>query len=217
MERLKKNGRTVGGFTLIEVAIVILIFGLLVTGMLLGTSSLIQSGRTQGAMSMATDLSGAARDFKQRFHFLPGDFPVDAASAEIPGLLAVCITGGANAGNGDGLIQLAEAACVPEHLAKSGYIKGVPDAATGLVGLRTTWGVVRVIANGASGVAAGTNPLPVNIANVVEFASLPCDVAVEIDSKIDDGNLATGKVRASVATCTPKGLNDPVPFLAIPL
>lgn len=206
-----------GGFTLFEIAVVLLIISLLVTGIFLGSTSLIRSGRTHDAMAMATDLSVATREFKQRYHFLPGDFPVDATSAEIPGLLALCIIGGANAGNGNGLIQLAESACVPEHLSKAGYIKGSVNTATGLVGLGTTYGAVRVISNDASGVFAGTNPLPATITNVVEFLNLPCEVAVEIDGKLDDGNLATGKVRASVAACTPKGANDPVPFFAISL
>jgi hypothetical protein len=40
---------------------------------------------------------------------------------------------------------------------------------------------------------------------------------MEMDRKVDDGNLATGRARASVAACKPQTLNDPVPFFAMPL
>lgn len=205
------------GFTLIELAVVIAVVGLLLAGVAVGALSLIQSGRTQDAMKMAADLTGAAQDFRQRYHFLPGDFPVTAAAPEIPGTPAVCVIGGANAGNGDGLIQLAESACVPEHLSRTGYIKGSINPATGLIAIRTFYGAVRVIASGASGVGAGANPLPATVRNVVEYANLPCDVALELDGKLDDGNLATGNARASVAACTPSTVNDPVPFFAVGL
>lgn len=213
--RLARAWHVHAGFTLVELAVVIFVIALLTGGIVAGAFSLIQSGRTQDAMKMATDLASASQDFRQRYHYLPGDFPVTAAAPQIPGTPAVCVIGGANAGNGDGLIQLAESACVPEHLSKAGYIKGSVNPATGLIGIRTSFGPVRFISNAASGVAAGANPLPATIRNVIEYANLPCDVAVEIDGKLDDGNLATGNVRASVATCTPSTLNDPVPFFAI--
>jgi prepilin-type N-terminal cleavage/methylation domain-containing protein len=208
------------GFTLIEIAIVLFIVVLLTAGVVTVASTLIQSGRTQDAMKMAADLAGVTQEFRQKYHFLPGDFPINGSStavAEIPGVAAICLAGGANAGNGDGLIQAVESACVPEHLSKAGYVKGTVNPATGLVGLSTFYGPVQVIGNAASGVAAGTNPLPATVRNVIEYANLPCDVALEMDRKLDDGNLATGKVRASVALCTPSTLNDPVPFFALSL
>ena len=79
--------------------------------------------------------------------------------------------------------------------------------------MKSAYGSVRVVANKFSNVFVGTNPLPLTIQNVIEFANLPCDVAKEIDRKIDDDNLATGNVRASVASCGP----NPVPFLAMGL
>jgi prepilin-type N-terminal cleavage/methylation domain-containing protein len=202
------------GFTLIESAVVLCVVAILAGGIFFGVSRLIQSARTHDAITMASDLSGVAHEFRKKYHFLPGDFPVNATSPEIPGLPAQCVIGGAGAGNGDGLIQDGESGCLPEHLSKAGHIKGTVDPGTGLVRLSTTYGFVRVISNSGSGVAGGPNPIPATIRNVIEFASLPCEVALEIDARLDDGNLATGNIRASVALCVPSGLNDPVPFLA---
>ncbi len=91
------------------------------------------------------------------------------------------------------------------------------NPATGLVSVSTFYGPVQVIANANSGVFASANRLPATVRNVIEYANLACDVALEMDRKLDDGNLATGKVRASVALCTPATLNDPVPFFAVGL
>ncbi len=96
-----------------------------------------------------------------------------------------------------------EANCVQEHLSGAGLIK------SGANGLATDFGGISVIANAASTVGAGPNPLPASTRNVIELFNLPCAVALAVDTSLDDGNLATGKIRASVASCTPKGTNDP--------
>lgn len=199
------------GFSLIEMAVVLVIIGLILGGIFRGQSALVQGGRTHDAIQIATDLSGMMIEFKNQYHYLPGDFPVSSTAPEIPDLDANCMTGGANAGNGDGLIQDVESICVPEHLSRAGLIKGGTGSFT------TAFGTVRVIANGLSNTAVAGNAVPARYRNVAEFAGLPCDVAMDIDRKLDDGNLGTGNVRGSVTTCTPDGAGDPVPFLAIGL
>jgi hypothetical protein len=180
--------------------------------------SLIQESRVQDTLSIAADLSAASRAFKQRYHYLPGDFLINAAAPEIPNVSAACMGGGTNTGNGDGSISgdpnnpsSGESGCVPQHLNAAGMIK------SGATPIPTQYGAAQVIANVASNTAAGANPLPANIQNVIEFTNLPCEVVQQIDRSIDDGNLATGNARASVAACTPQGANDPVPFFAMPL
>jgi prepilin-type N-terminal cleavage/methylation domain-containing protein len=198
------------GFTLIELAVVVLVIGILISAIMKG-ESLIQESRVQDALTLAADLSAASRAFKQRYHYLPGDFSVTKDSPEIPNVSDACKSGGTNAGNGNGIIDANEVACVPEHLFASGFIKG------GTGPMRTHFGDLKVVANAGSKTALGPNPLPPSVQNVIEFANLPCEVAQEIDRKIDDGNLAMGNARASLAACTPKSATDPVPFFAIPL
>lgn len=217
MKRFHQN--THHGFSLVEIAVVLFIVTLIIGGITAGQMGLIGSGKTLDVMTLASDLPAIMRDFKQRYHFLPGDFPINAASPEIPNVSAACIIGGAGAGNGNGLIEAApltpgdESRCLPDHLFNAGYIKG------GTGSIKTSYGAVSVLGNRFSNVFAGTNPLPATILNVIEFANLPCDVAKDIDRRLDDDNIATGNIRASVATCRsvndPAPLNDPVPFVAI--
>ena len=196
------------GFTLLEIAVVLVIVGLIAAGSALLISSQIESARTKSVMTQISDLTSAIADFKYRFKFMPGDFPVSTAASEIAGVSAACKIGGANAGDGNGAISASESNCVQEHLSGAGLIK------SSSIGLATDFGGIHVISNAASTVGAGTNPLPASTINVIELLTLPCSVALAVDTALDDGNLATGKIRASVASCTPKGSNDPVPALA---
>lgn len=192
------------GFTLVEIAIVLVIIGLLLGGILQG-QSMIRGMQVKDAILIAKDLTTASQYFKERYHYLPGDWVFTAN--EIPGT--------ASGGNGNGIINgAAEIANVPNHLSNAGYIKG----GTGQISSR--FGLVRVVGNTAAAgsvTAAGANPIPATVLNVIEFDNLPCDVAREFDLKIDDGAINTGNARASVANCAPSGANDPVPTFAVPL
>ena len=53
--------------------------------------------------------------------------------------------------------------------------------------------------------------------DLIELLNLPCHVARELDAKLDDGDFARGNVRASAASCTIGGDNDPVPALVVAL
>jgi prepilin-type N-terminal cleavage/methylation domain-containing protein len=194
------------GFTLVEIAIVVTIIALLMAT-ILGGQALLRSGEAQEIIGTAKDLSAAVQVFKQRFRYLPGDFPVDAANPEILNVSAACRVGGSGAGNGNGQISSDESACAAEHLIRAGMIRG--DPATGFV---TRFGAVRLIAaNDATVNVAG---FPASVLNVVEMANIPCDEAMDIARKLDAGELQTGgRVRASVAACT----SGNVPFLAFAL
>lgn len=198
------------GFTLIELAIVILIIGLLFGGVLKG-QSLFQEAKVSNALALAQDLSAAVNAFKQQYHLLPGDLLI---TTEIPTVRAECVSGGSNVGNNNGLISALESPCVPEVLSKAGLAKA--DQEGGWAVFKSYYGPVTVKAASLSpGVAAAiVAGYPFPATHVVEFANLPCEVAQEIDRKIDNDNLASGKGVASVTTCAADSI---VPFYAVAL
>lgn len=196
--RLGTTGRHALGFTLVEVSIVLVIIGLILGGILQG-QSLIRSMQVKDVMSIIKDLQTSSQYFKERYHYFPGDWPFTAN--EIPNV------GAGAGGNGNGLIVGPEVALVPNHLVNAGYIRG------DTLQIRTQYGNVRVISRAASNVVT----LPSPIQNVIELANLPCEIAVELDLKMDNGVIGTGNAQSSVANCVAGGLNDPVPFFAISL
>ncbi len=196
------------GFTLIELSIVLIIIALLATYIFRG-QSLVGSGAATSVIASANDLSKAIGDFRARFHYLPGDLP--SAANDLQGVPVACSIGVATPGIGNGSIEAGESPCVADHLFAAGLIKADADPANaGRVLLRTSFGTIRVIAAGASGVAG----FPLT-SNVIEFQNLSCEAARTFDDKLDNGNFASGRVLASVASCAPGGANDPVPFIAI--
>jgi prepilin-type N-terminal cleavage/methylation domain-containing protein len=192
------------GFTLVEISMVLVIIGIILTGILKG-SSIIRTVQVNDAVTIVEDIRSATAIFKDRYHYLPGDLPYTVG--EIPNVTA--------GGNGNGAISGAESANVfgaggQNHLFNAGLIKK-PTVSTWFGGV-----VVSVRSTATSGVTAAFATLP-NVINIIQFTNLPCDVAMEMDTKMDDGNLATGNGRASVATCISGGTNDPVQFYAVPL
>ena len=181
------------GFTLIEIAIVITIIGMLMVGVTKVMTSLIQSAKVSSAITLAQDISVAVNAFKQQYHMLPGDMVIDPTNPEISNVRNDCWKG-SNKGNNDGLINGNEPLCVPEVLFQAGLAKVDRDS-NGFAVFQTSYGPVSVIATSLSAVGAGK--FPPSIIHVVEFQNLPCDVAISIDSKMDDGDTTNGNVKSS--------------------
>src|ERR1035437_7630857 len=118
------------GFTLIEIAIVLVIIGLLLGGVLKG-QELITSARVRNLISVQDGVKAAFFGFQDRFRAYPGDY-----------LLATTnITGATVNGNGNGRIESAGtcgaiAGCVAyenigawDQLSHAGFINGTYTAA----------------------------------------------------------------------------------------
>ena len=86
------------GFTLVELAIVLMIIGLLVGGILRGQELLINS-RVTSTIEQVKAYKGAMHTFRDIYDSLPGDFSI--ADKHLPGCNT---TSNCQSGNGDGLI-----------------------------------------------------------------------------------------------------------------
>jgi len=195
------------GFTLIELAIVLVVIGIIM-GVILTSTSLIGTSHSQAVQAAVKDLAEAMARFRERYGYLPGDMP--NATTQIPGVVAGSCSMTAN-GNGDGQIDAAEMPCVPNHLFNAGFIRGGTGAITLVQGDKLV--TIRAVARSASAITT----FPTSTRNVIEIWNLSCRAAQELDSKTDDGNFATGNTRATVASCVDGTTNDPVPTMAVAL
>jgi prepilin-type N-terminal cleavage/methylation domain-containing protein len=200
------------GFTLIEIAIVIVIIGIVLAGVI-KASGLIGGSKVSNAITLAQDISVAVNSFKQQYHMLPGDISISTTTPEIPNVRAECAAGGTYEGNNNGLIDNgkngsagslgvpAESQCIPELIFRAGLAKADQDG--GWYVFKSYYGPVNIVATNLSKtiVTLGSNPLLPSISHVIEFQNLPCEVAIEIDRKMDNDSLLNGKAVASVPAC----------------
>jgi prepilin-type N-terminal cleavage/methylation domain-containing protein len=175
-----KNER---GFTLVEIAIVLVIIGLLIGGVLKG-QAMIENAKVKRVVKSADELRAAIYTFYDKYGMYPGDENLSNAAPGIP-------TGDAHNGNGNGQITAGgEDARLFEDLVLAGIINGDYDGAgEDSIPNHAFGGKYRVL-----WVNPGTG-----YANYFRYDNLPVNVALEIDTKYDDGVYNTGSIRANSA------------------
>jgi prepilin-type N-terminal cleavage/methylation domain-containing protein len=184
------------GFTLIEIAIVLVIIGLLLGGVLKG-QELITSARVRNLISQQDGIKAAYFGFLDRFRALPGDY--NQASLNIANVA------GAADGNGNGQITangvssatIDEYIAAWDHLSKAGFINGSytyaasPESPTSAP-TNPYIRYIRVIYDSVYGAGGGAVRHNVKTGN-----QIPSDIMAEIDRKIDDGNPLGGTFQFS--------------------
>ncbi len=211
-----KHRHPLRGFTLVELAIAVTVIGLLIGGIILGGSALLESTRISTLVSQIKDVAAASREFKGRYGYFPGDLPNAATYVTTDGGVSVGCSYAIGGTVGNGLVDSAtESTCALEHLVKARLLSRIEwDTNTSAYVIRHPFGLGFV----SLSVIAATNE------NAVRITALPCNIAQQIDAKLDSDAatpLATGFVigldasGTAINTCTPGGANDPVATLLV--
>ncbi len=183
--------RRQSGFTLIEIAIVLVIVGLLLGGVLKG-QELITSARVRNLISAQDGVKAAFFGFQDRFRGLPGDYLL--ARQNINGVGTACGTSGN--GNGNGQIESTESVLAWEHLSKAGFITGSYTRAATESQNTTPFNpynvTLQLIFDGNYG--TGT---PAARHNLKTGAQIPVEIIAEVDRKVDDGRPYSGSFQFS--------------------
>lgn len=188
------------GFTLIEIAIVLVIIGLLLGGVLKG-QELITSARVRNLISQQDGIKAAYFGFQDRYRALPGDYPGAQANANIPNV------GATLGGNGDGLIAATAAANEPTlawmHLSHAGFLSGNYTMAAALEAASAANSpsnpynaLLQIIHDNNYGIVTG-DPAASIRPNVKTGNQIPVDILTEMDRKVDDANAGRGTFRFS--------------------
>lgn len=176
------------GFSLVEIAIVMVIVGLLLGGALKGRE-MINSARIKRALGDVAAISAAIFSYQDRYRALPGDDRRARLSLN---------NSAVSDGNGNGLIQGAydsgntgvESRQLWWHLRSAGLIAG--NSATvneATLPPQNPWG-------GSIGVsAAGINGFVSNHGNKLCLSAVPGEAARALDIQEDDGIANSGAVR----------------------
>lgn len=193
------------GFTLIEIAIVLVIIGLLLGGVLKG-QELITSARVRNLISQQDGVKAAFFGFQDRFRALPGDYASAVTNLKCT---STCLFG-----NGDGQIQNgappvggsqpSEAILSWTHLTAANFLNGSYNMATGATladdtnSPKNPYSIyMQLIYDNNYADAA-----PVSKHNLKTGNQVPVEILAEVDRKIDDGNPMQGGFRFSRYTPT---------------
>lgn len=198
------------GFTLVEIAIVLVVIGLLLGGILKG-QQLINSARVRNMADQNSGVQAAYFGFIDRFRQIPGDMlPADACTAI--GSLVDPNCGGTPTIGGDrnGRVdQWEEAGAVWAHLSAAGFLNGTfagntTDAATynsGVLSGDVPGNAFQqpIMLAYTNDYEAGTGAPTVRLSFAFGSGVQPA-LYRELDVKLDDGQAATGVMRPTVDT-----------------
>ena len=195
------------GFTLIEIAIVLVILGLLLGGVVKG-QELITSGRVRHLIAQQEGIKAAFFGFQDRFRGIAGDFVSASQMLRCP-TGSTCLNG-----NGNGAIEAhavpALVAGAPSevheellawmHLDSAGFLNGGHAMNSGDAAASDTNSPknlsnvhMQIIYDGNYADAGAA----VNKHNLKTGPQIPVEILAEVDRKIDDGNGTRGAFRYS--------------------
>jgi len=187
------------GFTLVEIAIVLVIIGLLLGGILKGQEMITQA-KIKNVINDFNGIVAAVSSYQDRYRALPGD---DLNAGGAAGRWGASVSNG----NGNGIIDNAGAACkyndAPAvggtdecnlfwwHLRLSGFVAGTTAAQLSSE---------QQPANAANGIMGVQNGGLGFTGNIVCSSNLPDKIAIAVDTQMDDATANSGQIRAAAQT-----------------
>lgn len=206
------------GFTLIEIAIVLVIIGLLLGGVLKG-QELITSARVRNLIAQQDGIKAAFFGFQDRFRAYPGDYATAGQTLKCPSG-TTCLNG-----NGNGLIEETatptgtpasvtnEHTLVWMHLASAGFLNGSytmtasGEAITEINTPRNPYNIFLEFKHDND--YYDSVATPVSKLNLKTGSQIPVEIISEVDRKIDDGHAQRGSFRFSRYNGTGTDLTAP--------
>jgi len=198
------------GFTLVEIAIVMIMIGLLLTGILKGQEMIVQA-RIKNVINDFNGITAAYATYYDRYRAIPGDDAAAQGRWSLPSPASDPSTPGNGTVDGTYNALTAGGAAEPEsrlfwwHLRQAGFMAGATTPAAQASNQPTN------AAGGKFGVTNGTGPATVGLRGlIVCSANLPDKVALAVDIQLDDGRPDGGAMHARWQTLSNQNIGAAV-------
>ena len=196
------------GFTLVELAIVLVIIGLIIAAVLKG-QELIVSARLKSTIADIDAIRSASNTFRDKYNALPGDYAQAPARVGTPaGIVFANCDGTAGKCDGSGVIDgdgvTDETLLFWAHMAAANLISGVSPLGAAVIGDGLPTSPIGggltirnelVINKTAHWITLGSGA-------AVPTGVLDAEQALLIDEKADDARPGTGSIRVETVDCT---------------
>jgi prepilin-type N-terminal cleavage/methylation domain-containing protein len=189
VNRIRRARATQQGFTLVEIAIVLVIIGLLLGAVLKG-QELIFNSKVKATYNLSREVSAAIYGYQDRYKQLPGDD--SQAATRFPAATPPPISGNQN-GVIQGVATCVGAATVGENcqalyqMRLAGFLSGA-----GLNAITAPGGGFATLTQGTVTTANNFSPVL-----ALGQATMSHKMMSAVDTSFDDGNPATGTVRCA--------------------
>jgi prepilin-type N-terminal cleavage/methylation domain-containing protein len=190
------------GFTLVEIAIVLVIIGLLLGGILKGQEMIVQA-KIKNVIADFSGVSAAYHGYQDRYRAIPGDDRnANRWTAGLAGDGNGIVAGTYNfnacpAGTGLPAGGTPESCLFWHHLRLAGFVAGAgtvqpTNAMSGMIGVQTG----DAAATPAPTLTEAGPPVTGFSGIIICSANLPDKMAIAVDAQMDDGRSNFGAVRA---------------------
>jgi prepilin-type N-terminal cleavage/methylation domain-containing protein len=213
---LQLSRKSQAGFTLVEIAIVLVIIGLLLGGILKGQEMITQA-KIKNVINDFNGIAAATASYQDRYRAMPGD-ELEATTLARWGVTAF-------GGDGNGVLctgtctatppaynaaAAVPATAAPEpnlfwmHLRYSGFVAGPTTGA----------GATQQPANAVNGIIGVQTTGMGFTSSIVCTSNLPDKVAIAVDTQMDDGSSIGGQVRGLLQTAPNPATGTAAPTVA---
>lgn len=193
MTESQENTNTKSGFTLIEIAIVLVIIGLLIGGIMKG-QTMIGNAKVKALAQDIKAVATAMNAYQDRFRALPGDDPGVGVAGHLAAATVSTVPG-------DGLIDTGtwvgaalpvatnESSLFWQHVRMAGLATGSADVGQGTNSVGGRLGIT-------TNLLRPDTPAGVEGTYVICSSGITGSLARQLDTVLDDGNAITGSVFA---------------------
>jgi prepilin-type N-terminal cleavage/methylation domain-containing protein len=191
------------GFTLVEIAIVLVIIGLLLGGILKG-QEMINQAKIKNLINDFNGLAAAMYSYQDRYRALPGDELNANTTARWNGAFGgdgngtfnrttpAVVTGAYNTTAAVPAANSSESLLFWLHLRLAGFVPGATDLTLAASTQQPNNSVNGIVGVQTAGLDFSSN--------IICTSNLPDKIAIAVDTQLDDGAAKTGQVRAQLQT-----------------